>query len=175
MKRVVLFCMVIVSMSLRAQTNLPILYIGDRLPYLYYWDTNWYDVIEGVENSSYNGLHTEVSWLYDAYRGRPCVTAKPMKVIGIAAPAFFNVDTLWYNVQYTSVEDRLPEYFQLYQMEGDSIYFRAEARWDTVTPNYRMQIAAQAQVLGAIDDYFNLYEAYFETPVIVHEFMTPLW
>ena len=74
------------------------------------------------------------------------------------------------------MEDRLPEYFRLYQIEDDSLYFRNEVRWDTASPRYQMLFPMKKYDDAAItfgyknpDTVYNLYEAYFEKPVVVHD------
>ena len=182
MKRT-LFVIVLV-LGIQAQAQLPVLEVGDRLPYLYYWDTNWFDshpLCDTITNQANMRLYIypENQWGY--YLGRPCITNAPLKVIGIAGAVritgcqYFSVHPLTGDTTYpnqplnfvldTVVAHRKPEYFRLYQIENDSLYYMQSVRWDTATPQYKMRIPNNS----IIDDAWDLYEAYFEKPVVVHD------
>ena len=113
--------------------QLPLVSFGDRLPDLYYWDTNWYD----YNWSQYGPFSVTKTFpfLGAQYVGRPCVTDAPLKVIGFAAPVWI---MKFGGIIDTTMEGRLPEYFQLYQKEGSNYLKKAETRWDTATPEYWM-------------------------------------
>ena len=114
--------------------------------------------------------------------GRPCITETPMKVIGIAACVYLGAeyyahpsDFIWLFID-TVIANREPEYFKLYQIEDDSLYFINEVRWDTATPRYQVTFPMMKYDDAAIaagfmnpDTVFYLYEAFFEKPVTVHD------
>ena len=142
-----------------------VLQLGERLPNLYYWDTNWYD--------SKVALHPEYSCYYKpanlvpsdyVFLGRPCVTDVPMKVIGVAAPVQI-YQSSYMQILDTVLSHRVPEYFRLYQMEkGDQFTLLGEVRWDTIVPQYKMIIPC-----NQIDTMYDLYLAYFDEPAIVYD------
>ena len=141
--------------------QLPLVHFGERLPHLYYYDTNWCDYYWLQYNSA---MYFKTFPIVPAqYVGRPCVTPTPMKIIGIAAPLWI-INNYQSNVVDTGMSARLPEYFQLYQREGNDYIKMAETRWDTATPHYWMQFAWCNGMDTAV-----LYEAFFEKPVIVHD------
>ena len=163
-KTIILAAMMAVIASASSQTTDTVISFGDRLPYLYYWDTNWVD--------HYQELHPDaVDYPYDYYYsdlycgfvGRGCTTSTPLKITGIAG--FIKIETHSYGSEIidTSIEHRLPEYFRLYVAEGDSIRFAAQTRWDTTTPNKSLELRSRNNQR----DTFPLHEAYFDKPVIV--------
>ena len=90
------------------------------------------------------------------------MTPTPLKIIGIAGLArIVNQHPEYYTLD-TTMEGRLPEYFRLYVPDGDSIRLVAETRWDTATPNKKLDLSP---ILSG--DSCPLYEAYFDKPVIV--------
>ena len=150
------------------QTQPTVLQLGERLPYLYYWGKYSFDSAYLKSGCTYY-LTGPFSYLtgpsgYNYFVGRACITSAPLKVIGIAGAA--RIETAVASLTLDTVlAHRVPEYFRLYQKEGDSLYFMKEVRWDTITPNYKMLYPLD----GLSDITFNLYEAYFDKPVIVHD------
>ena len=178
MKRYLLLLtfMTLAGLHCWSQTVIP---WNQRRPDLYYYDTVWIDSNIMENSSTYlyyystlNDYAVSRDWIsaypYDCYLGRTCITDAPMKVLGIAAPVF--ISTRFAGEVDTTMAGRLPEYFILYQHEGDSIHYVDQTRWDTNTPQYlfEMYLGVQ-QTSPTIDDTFALYEAYFEKPVIVHD------
>ena len=73
------------------QTVIP---FGQRLPYLYYWDSNWYDSVilkyPLCSSGDYDFIYSSTLPRYmqgDKFIGRVCITDYPLRVIGIAAAA----------------------------------------------------------------------------------------
>ena len=131
---------------------------------LYYWGSNWVD--SSLMAYPNENLYQKVDWnVGDLFIGRACVTSLPMRVIGIAAPV--RILNTGFSEGYTS-ETRLPEYYRLYQQEGDSIVLVKEIRWDTATPSFLFEERAKTS-LGQSRDTFDLYEAFFEKPIMVHD------
>lgn len=85
--------MIVAIASATSQNTDTVIRFGDRLPYLYYWDTNWIDRYMETNPEIYN-----YAYYYHNYRpdtgpgrsvfiGRACMTSKPLKIIGIAGHA----------------------------------------------------------------------------------------
>ena len=173
--------LVFTGVLVQAQT-MPVIPWDQRRADLYYYGSNWVDssMMQYPEARLYLSHYKTVpaygSWIGtflqeeigQHYIGRPCVTDQPLKVLGIAAPL---VIMDWGHFVDTSRANRVPEYFRLYQHENDSIYFVDEARWDTTTPQYKFQVRHWDGQWGGgnttVD--YDLYEAYFEKPAIVHD------
>ena len=178
MKRVVFVVVLMLGLQVQAQDT--ILRLGDRLPNLYYWDTNWIDSKVAMHPESIDWCPYTYGALFgasgDMYIGRPCITSSPMKVIGIAgavdASIIYNNDANNL-VMDTDLSHRTPEYFRLYQQERDSLYFLREVRWDTLSPQYQMtypDFSHHYQIDSiSFDTSFDFYLTYFDVPVIVHD------
>ena len=179
MKKIMFVLMLLAGMLAHGQIDT--IAFGERLPYLYYWDTNWIDskcLLHPTCSSpqlyvlSYT---TAEGWLSrgDAFWGRVCFTDTPLKIIGIAGLADVYPSTVC--VVDTVLSDRLPEYFQLYQMGGENYTdctLLAETQWDTVTPQHCMSFIIPGNLTFTYEQdssYFKLRETYFEKPVIVHD------
>ena len=171
------------AFSVWAQTP-TVLEVGERRADLYYWDTNWVDyklITHSNDQWAYyiGPLFNSTSSRYfrDGYHfiGRPCITDIPLKVIGVAALVSrpfihgYAIDIVLDSV----LENCWPEYFRLYQVDMDSLYFKAETRWDTNASLYKLKYPTNPDPLSGIynifDTILDLYEAYFEKPVIVHD------
>lgn len=152
-----------VVVSSAAQTTDTVIKFGDRLPYLYYWDTNWIDHYQELHpNVIYYPYHLFHVPPMHCVSARPCIAPTPLKVIGIAAPADIKVSSGPIPTYDTSMAGRLAEYFRLYVSDGYTASLVAMTRWDTATPNKSLQIRH-----GDRFDTLPLYEAYFNNPVIV--------
>ena len=154
--------MMAVIASASSQTTDTVISWGDRLPYLYYWDTNWYDYYNGVLPNGNYGYHIYPSdFDICKFIARGCLTSTPLNIIGIAS--FTKIYTRT-TVLDTVMEHRLPEYYRLFVIEGDSLVLLAQTRWDTVTPDKSLELRTTG-----LSDYITLplYEAYFDKPVLV--------
>ena len=167
MKRIVLLLATLCVGYVQAQT-VDTLEIGDRLPNLYYWGTNWID--SHYDGSNYVRYDTYL--IGDAFLGRVCITDGLFPVIGLAAAVTFDklannniFGQYHYGVIDTVLSHRLPEYFRLYQVESDEYTLLADVRWDTATPQHCMKLPG---VFG-VWNYYNLYEIYFEKNIWVHD------
>ena len=156
----------------QAQT-MDTIFWNQRRADLYYWGSNW------IDSSVMAHPNEPLYWIDDVSRpdcfiGRTCVTPAPLRVIGIGAPVSIEkkIESCLYAVD-TSMANRLPEYFQLYQQENDSIHFVTEIRWDTVTPLHKIQIHcgyhSNPYYSYNLTKVYDFYEAYFEKPIIVHD------
>ena len=155
----------------QAQT-MDTIFWNQRRADLYYWGSNWIDsnVMAHPNEPLYWMAAISVN---DCYVGRTCVTPMPMRVIGIGAPvSFIKNDGAIYAVD-TSMDNRAPEYYQLYQQENDSIHFVTEIRWDTATPLHKIQFHygyhSNQYYSYNLTKVYDFYEAYFEKPIIVHD------
>ena len=176
MKKLILPIILLSWLFANGQPVATIVQMGQRLPHLYYWDTNWVDhkvlthlngafcYDDGVPTGNTGFLDFNYR---DCFLGRTCITNLPLRVIGIAGVA--HIGTLGAPIPYLS-EERLPEYFRLYQMLDDSLHFVREIQWDTATPQYQMVLPYNSSnYYGGYDTVYNLYEAYFEKPVMIHD------
>lgn len=159
----------------------PIIPFGQRLPDLYYWDTNWLDSKVAMHPESYALSVPDYSYYPliegDVYIGRPCITDSPIKVIGIAAAVeaspYKEFPFAYHNVIDTNTSNRKPEYLRLYQKERDNYYLKGETRWDTLTPQYQMAFpdfnGRYETDSIQYDTLFDFYLTFFDVPVIVHD------
>ncbi len=170
-KTIILAAMMAVIASASSQTTDTVISFGDRLPYLYYWDTNWVDRYWATNPEMYNPPLAYHFWYemplgyytgHSRFVGRGCTTSTPLKIIGIAGIArIVNYHPDLYTLD-TTMQGRLPEYFRLYIPDGDSIRLVAQTRWDTATPYKKLDLTPITS-----SDPCPLYEAYFDKPVIV--------
>ena len=170
-KTIILAAMMAVIASASSQTTDTVISFGDRLPYLYYWDTNWIDRYWATNPEMYPNAYDFTYSIPNhelglgKFIGRGCMTTTPLKIIGIAGMAnIVNLHPDYYYTLDTTMEGRLPEYFRLYVPDGDSIRLVAQTRWDTATPNKSLELPS-----FSYESFVNapLYEAYFDKPVIV--------
>ncbi|MBR3827920.1 MAG: hypothetical protein IKJ40_01270, partial [Bacteroidales bacterium] len=170
-KTIILAAMMAVIASASSQTTDTVISFGDRLPYLYYWDTNWIDRYWATNPEMYPNAYDFTYSIPNhelglgMFIGRGCMTTTPLKIIGIAGMAnIVNLHPDYYYTLDTTMEGRLPEYFRLYVPDGDSIRLVAQTRWDTATPNKSLELPS-----FSYESFVNapLYEAYFDKPVIV--------
>ena len=174
-----------------SQTQVDTLWVGDRVPNYYYWDTNWWDYYylnyHAIRDSSMFGGDTHINFGYSFRLGNSTqpelaryfnIDKGELRIIGAAA-----VIRTTDNMEPQDL--KLPEYFRLYDvgLEGmeDSMVFRAEARWDTMPMRHYMQVEsvlhnchywdAEAQVMHEwVDTYrdvYPVYEAYFDSAITV--------
>ncbi len=165
MKRVLFIAALLLAGIQSWSQTMDTLHWYERKPDLYYWGSNWVDSNRMEYPNEILNAWSDITITDDRYYGRACYTPHPMRVIGIAAPV-----SISYN-QYSYFSDRLPEYFQLYQHENDTVIFKAETRWDTATPKLLFEFMENFYGLPNNSAYVPLYEAYFESekPIIVHD------
>ena len=153
MKKIILAIAFLFSLSLHGQVTY--LHVGDRLPNLYYWDTNWWDYYHLyrpvlTQDNGQEHQDFEYSRLRDDRSRRESAryfyTDSTLTIIGVAAA--IEADTVrydeihhrWINRNYTwkyadtSIANREPEYFCLYKPDGDTMILLAKAEWDTKEP-----------------------------------------
>ena len=174
MKRKVIFAMMLLagSVSVWGQTVDTIHWYERQSDFYYYGPngTSWIDSdLMALPNApiyfveAFNPSHYYLG--ESAFNGRAAVTPYPMKIIGVAAPIY-----IW-DIGAMDTSFRFPEYFMVCQQEGDSFYFVGKTRWDTITPQRKFEIQPGFDYEWCYYNnyYFDLYEAYFEKPIIVHD------
>ncbi len=179
MKKTILFLAIILSsVCIKAQDNrtrMDTLFLGDRDPVYYYWDTNWWD------HYAINYTDKNMDWCNGTMMGyfckpeyaRYCHIDTSLRVIGIAAALELGIittndsylaDTFFFNKM-------VPEYFRLYEVDsnGDEMHLMAEGQWTPKTPpKHSVQITRRTN--GYDRDYFDtIYEVYFDDPVTVYD------
>ncbi len=161
MKKLILFILLVPVLALKSQTVIP---FGQRLPELYYWDTNWYDhVLPDYSSDSVAYPYKLVFNFNGNDRQAICYaryfwTDEPLRVIGAAAPVKCD-DTL--HSELTSYSDRMPEYFRLYDATDTGYSLMGEVSWED-TLRYRMCLRHYEGL-----DTFDVREGYFKSPVTV--------
>lgn len=162
-----------------AAQSQPLIPFGQHLPQYYWWDTNWCDYpyyqYPLARNYFFQVVDSSTSSFYTdspMYTGRGCHTTEPLQVIGIAAGVYFygcyvpmNDGSMECWTIDTTMAGRLPEYYRLYQKNGDNYELKAEVRWDTATPSYRIELKGR----DSTSCVYPVYEAYFNKPVLVHD------
>lgn len=166
MKRIIFIVLILLSGLSFAQNTLPVIPFGDRKADLYYWDTNWYDQYEHINPniSIYPGkfYHYFPIGAADMYIGRACVTATPILVRGIAGVMHLEKRTgSIHFITYldTTISGRVTEQFKLYNSNYELL---GEVDVDQYNPSYKMDFRD-----GNKRDTFNVYEVYFDKPVLV--------
>lgn len=172
--------MVFLAYGLYAHAQIDTLFVGDRDPKYYFWDTNWWD------QYVFNYPEKEAHWYhYCPYIleckpefARYIYTDTPMRVIGVAVVAQLGnfmknrvgttlPDTFYYNKM-------APEYFRLYEVDStdNDMHFVTEGKWTYKgNPIVRyMQTTYDNPPWGYGEvDFHPIYEAYFNKPVIVYD------
>ena len=163
MKRMVFIAgLMLAGLVASGQTTPTLLQFGDRVSNYYYWDSVCYDINKNLDFDSCGAVSEILGG--DAFVGRPCITPNPMMVIGVASLMQF-----WWWVTPDTTIPRLPEYYRLYQIIDDSLYFMGETRWDTATVRYEASAPFPFFKYIIQDTTFDVYEAYFEKPILVHD------
>lgn len=129
--------------------------LGDRLPGLYYWDTNWIDNYKG-HDIGYTSFPQHIIARY-------CETSTPLKVIGIAGA----VDWI-YNPVPEGTDELAEDYFQLLLPAGDTLVLLGQTRMDTCNIRHMFQLQSITPG-GDFSKYMPLHEAYLPEPIIVRD------
>lgn len=167
MKQTALFFAFFLSLSFANAQN-TVLGLCDREPTFHYgemWIDNYCKHCHGLGNYTYTLWYT-FPYRTQSILARYCETDSAMLVIGVAAPVY--ISTLG-NIADPSMENRLPEYFHLYESTDSGIVLMAVAQWDTMTPRYDMEFIRlhYGNLADTFHLYFPVYEAYFDKPVVV--------
>lgn len=179
MKRImIVLALMAAGMCGRAQVDT--LFIGDREPTYYYWDTNWWDYY------FMNYPETrDIRWNRGNFGGGPCkaecarycYTDTSLRVIGIAAAMeiYFSQGHS-HNPRYSDsqlLSWMVPEYFRLYEVDSttDEMILLAQAEWTPAhTPRYKIVTGWEKGYTGVpVLDYNDLYEVFFDSAITVHD------
>ena len=163
------------GMCARAQVDT--LFIGDREPTYYYWDTNWFDHYF----LNYPGAN-QIFWYSEsalshgscqAEVARYCYTDQPLRVIGIAAAVgiyFSYNDVTGNSTESELLAKMVPEYLRLYEVDSvtDGMILLDQAEWThTLAPRYK--IVTGYEHATSYHFYKNLYEVFFDSVITVHD------
>ena len=158
-------------------TTADTMYIGDRDPIYYYWDTNWVDHYFFPAGSN-DSLKWEIrEWAYTCAQpehARYCYTDSALRIIGVAAVLnIYEYDDYnnWYR-QYDPLvwEHMKKEYFCLYEIDSNTNEMiqlkKAEINIKQKFRHYHEMNVNGPQCVSHI---FPIYESYFDEPVTVHD------
>ena len=174
MKKIfVIIVFMVAGICVKAQVDT--LFLGDRDPVYYYWDTNWWD------HYALNYPDKDKEW-YDegmfAHNCQPefaryCYIDTSLRVIGIAAALVLGVTkTTHCNIPDTFFFNKMvPEYFRLYEVDsnGDEMHLMAEGEWTYKTPQRHIMQASRHTDGWTHDNFDPIYEVYFNEPVTVYD------
>lgn len=142
--------------ALCADAQIDTLFLGDRNPVYYYWDTNWWDYKALKPDSELNE-----DWLAGGLGingcnvefARYCYVDTSLRVIGIAAAVDLLVrksdSAVWFTNNNYFYDKMLPEYFRLYEVDslGDSMHFVTEGLWTPkLQPKHYIQTALHPKI-----------------------------
>lgn len=176
------FIAIIAALTMHIATlsaQLPIITRCDRVDnYLYdrgnKWVDNYHYLCQG--NCFFHGITWRTYTGRAAIVGRRCYTDTTLYIKGIAAPVYINHG----NCYDTSMANRNPEYFYIYNFTDSGIHHVAQVRWDTATPNKLMRFEYFSETtpdhifFHSYPDstqryYIPVYEAFFDKPITVND------
>ena len=172
MKRTIIlaFALLLLPLGLKAQhwkSCFPSATITDTInahvPTYLYHDNPWYD---SLYTAHILGTHVSMPGRVPSVFTHIFITDEPLEVIGIAgAPiAVYAGSGQGRMTMDTTIEGRLPEYFQLYEATPDTFMFMDEVRWDTCSQIRRLFAGEGFSRFG-----YDVCEAYFTKPVTVED------
>ena len=179
-KALMILALLATGMCARAQVDT--LFLGDREPTYYYWDTNWWDY-----KALYHPVGSHLSWAASSFQdqryckneyARYCYTDTALRVIGVAAALSFSVHKP-YDEYPVSIDDlidnMLPEYFRLYEVDStsDEMTLVAQTPWNAKMPIRHYMQYTITRLFNVppppYENYSTIYEAYFDSAVTVHD------
>ena len=181
MKKLI-FILALIATSVCARAQVDTLFLGDRNPVYYYWDTNWWDY-----KALYHPVGSHLTWVGGSFPdqryckneyARFCYTDTALRVIGVAAALTFSVHKP--HNEYPVSDDELidnmqTEYFRLYEVDStsDEMTLVAQAPWNAKMPiRHYMQYTITRwpnMPPPPYEVYSTIYEAYFDSAVTVHD------
>lgn len=181
---VLILTTVVATQFLKAQYDT--LFVGMREPTFYYWDTNFFDHYalkpsvnpERYPENYFSGAVISTDQCAPEM-ARYLYTDTTLRVIGIAiVGGLYHVS----NAVDTVMAHQLPEYFNLYEVDGDSMILIKSVQWNSpdanVVQKYYMQCDYYKRVAyvpnhgyDTVDGsvYGKVTEAYFDSPVYVND------
>lgn len=179
MKRIV--SILLMAIATTAYSQIDTIHSWERIPGVYYEDTNWWDYYCYHAPCLYDGLK------YNIVQRIPCggelqETARylfsdtTIKIIGIAGSVAFSVGP---NTIDTALENRPHEFFRLYSADSSGMVLLRETCWDTATVRRRNSVGVwrvtRYNTTTMTDEHYyeedimDLYETYFDSPVTVKD------
>lgn len=192
MKKMLIITAALIAIAANATAQIDTLWVGDRVPNYYYWDTNWWDhyylnytPLNPNDSLGHNHISFGCAGGMGAWessckveRARYFYTDTAMRIIGVAAMIYITDNAPATDLNYN-------EYFRLYEVgiEGmeDSMVFITEASWNNNPVSHYMQaealwcphifvdtITCEVTTLYYEDvSFYPVYEAYFDSAVWV--------
>ena len=178
-KALMILALLATGMCARAQVDT--LFLGDREPTYYYWDTNWWDY-PALNNS----VGINLSWTERSFAGcsrckpeyaRYCYADSSLRVIGVAAAMRISVQHLVSDPFNQTPDDvyinsMSEEYFRLYEVDSatDEMVLLAQGPWNSrMQPRHYMVSDFDRLLPAGTYDYTPVYEVYFDSVVTVHD------
>ena len=160
-KIIVLLALVVTGLKVNAQVDT--LFLGDRDPVYYYWDTNWWDYKE-INHPEKNKPWAKRFFGVDckAEFARYCYTDTSLRIIGIAVclrytiikPHIHHSDSFY-------IKKTVPEYVRLFEVDSinDDMHLMAEGQWThNMLPRHQIQTSVRHH---NHDDFLPIYNIYF--------------
>ncbi|MCR4828857.1 MAG: T9SS type A sorting domain-containing protein [Bacteroidales bacterium] len=185
MKRTLLL-LAFMAACMAGKAQVDTLFVGDRNPVYYYWDTNWWDHyynmnFDGYEEWYQSSCHNNDGCMPEF--ARYCYVDTSLRVIGIAAAVHVAIRktdsaTIEGGAYYPGDDyffDRMvPEYVRLYEVDslGDEMHLMAQSEWTVKqTPKYYIQSAwdPNSPYPQSQRQFRKLYEMYFDSVVTVYD------
>ncbi|MBQ3950914.1 MAG: T9SS type A sorting domain-containing protein [Bacteroidales bacterium] len=181
MKKLI-FILALIATSVCARAQVDTLFLGDRNPVYYYWDTNWWDY-----KALYHPVGSHLSWAGSSFPdqryckneyARYCYTDTALRVIGVAAALTFSVHKPHneYPVSDNELIDNMQtEYFRLYEVDStsDEMTLVAQTPWNAKMPIRHYMQYTITRLFNMppppYENYSTIYEAYFDSAVTVHD------
>ncbi len=164
-----------------ARSQVDTLFIGDREPTYYYWDTLWWDYCyqnyPAARTIEWKGGYVNSHGICKAEVARYCYSDTSLRVIGLAAAISINFHYYsQYNHTHSESEliaNMVPEYLRLYEVNSttDEMILLDQAEWTPAhTPRYRIVKHWEIGYTGApVQRYADLYEVFFDSAITVHD------
>ena len=180
MKKIIIILSLMCAVT--AYSQIDTIHGWQRIPGMFYEDSNWWDHYCFDVPCEYPGLDYNVVMRipfgdYKKEYARNCYTDTAIRIIGIAASAAF---TKWDNSVDTVLAHRPNESFRLYKADTSGMEFLREAQWHatdsirfrnsvSIWQKNRYNYVTHQNEIYYEEDIMDLYEAYFDKPVIVKD------
>ncbi|MBP5189339.1 MAG: hypothetical protein J6031_00285, partial [Bacteroidales bacterium] len=178
-KIIIVLALLATGVCCRAQIDT--LFLGDRNPVYYYWDTNWWDYYALLHKNDPD-YSFNVHFFTDRYCkpewARYCYTDSSLRIIGVAASMHIKIlrdlsnpfDTIPDSVMISDVGT---EHFRLYEVDSltDSMMLLAEGLWskEMQPSHYIINAANPSNTTDGLPRYKPVYEVYFDSAFTVSD------
>ena len=175
MKKISIIVLAILAFGqLKAQT-VDTLFCGQRDPTYYYWDTNWFDHYAlNITNNEPVYYRTDRHCFADGCQpeiARYCYTDTALRIIGVAGSlSLLPCRSVLYAYRDEDPWDYfVEEFFRLYEVDSttDSMILLAQGEWTKTPRRHYIECGYEPQYPNRYIE--RVYEAYFNTPQIVHD------